>query len=150
MLTRRPTAQTQAEAQTAQMRALAAQGIADATALSAQLESIKREAAAAAKEAASARADAEESATARAEDLAKRHAEAMARLEFVMSASNNAMSAEVRPSAELRSLVQALTRSRAPRRCSAAPRKRSRRCSSRRRRSWRCVDAPTPHPLPQC
>jgi hypothetical protein len=82
------------------MRALAAQGIADATALSAQLDNIQREAAAAAKAAATAREESEESATARAEDLAKRHAEALARLEFVASASNNAVSGEVQRSAK--------------------------------------------------
>jgi len=87
------TLQAQAGAQQAQLRALAAQGLADATELSVKLDGIKSSAAAAA-------AASEENAAALAEDLACRHAEALASLEFVMTAANTSLSADVRREAD--------------------------------------------------
>jgi hypothetical protein len=85
--------QTTANAQQAQLRALAAQGLADATELSAKLDSIRSAAAAAA-------ATGAENAAAVADELACRHAEAFASLEFIVTASNNALSAELRREAD--------------------------------------------------
>ncbi len=85
--------QAQANAQQAQLRALAAQGMADATELSAKLDGIRSAAAAAA-------AAGAEHAAAVADELASRHAEALASLEFVVTASNNSLSAELRREAD--------------------------------------------------
>ena len=85
--------QASANAQQAQLRALAAQGLADATELSGKLDSIRALAAAAV-------AAGAENATAAAEELASKHAEALASLEYHITSSNNAISADVKREAE--------------------------------------------------
>jgi hypothetical protein len=69
--------------QQAQLRALQAQGMADAGMLSSKLDAIM-----------TATSCAENDAAALTEDLMQVHAEAMEQLEFIVSASNNALSAE--------------------------------------------------------
>ena len=85
--------QASANVQQQQLRALAAQGLADATELSAKLDSIRNAAAAAA-------AAGAETAAAAADELACRHAEALASLEFIITSSNNALSGELRREAD--------------------------------------------------